>query len=422
MTTVAVVGLGYVGLPLAVRAAGVGHRVVGLERDPRKTEALVAGRSYVEDVADTDLRAVLLAHRFEPRLADGADTGLGRDGFDVGVITVPTPLRDGKPDLSFVEAAARTLGRSLRPGALVVLESTSYPGTTEGPVADVIEEESGLRPGAGYHLGFSPERIDPGNPVHTFVTTPKIVSGSDPAALAEVTRFYTGLVDTVVPVSTPRVAELAKLFENIFSQVNIALVNELAMLAHELGIDVWEAIEAADTKPHGFLRHVPGPGVGGHCIPIDPGYLTWFVHRELGRPFRLSQLAQSINDQMPEYVVTRAMSALGRETSLEGASVLLLGVAYKPGTGDVRGSPAVEIVRLLRERGAVVAVTDPHVRDWTMTPVLVSERLRARAADFDLAILVTDHEAFDYADLAVRCRRVLDCRHRMAPSATVETL
>lgn len=427
MSRVVVVGLGYVGLPLAVRSAEAGHEVVGLDCDPGKISSLQAGRSHIEDITDERLAAVLSTGRLRPVLSQpgsgssGPGFGIAELGFDVGVITVPTPLQDGKPNLSFVEDAARTLGRSLRRGGVVVLESTSYPGTTQGLVADAIFEESQLKPGDDYHLGFSPERIDPGNTVHTFETTPKIVSGTDGPALRKVEEFYAGLVERTVPVSSPAVAELAKLFENIFSQVNIALVNEMAMLAHELGIDVWEALDAADTKPHGFLKHTPGPGVGGHCIPIDPGYLSWFVHRELGRPFRLSELAQEINDAMPEYVVNRAIDLVGA-AGLKGARVLLLGVAYKPGTGDTRESPALQIVRLLRQEGAQVTVADPHVRSWTETPVIDVDAVPAKAGEFTLVLVVTDHDEFDFDNIGRSARLVLDCRRRMTPSARVWSL
>lgn len=423
MCRVIVVGLGYVGLPLAVRAAEAQHAVVGIDLDSEKVEAVNACSSYVEDVSDERLRAARVSGRLRAftawRIPDPTVDALR--SFDVGIIAVPTPVRDDRPDLSYVEAAARMVGRWVSPGAVVVLESTTYPGTTEGPVAAAIFEESGLRPGQDYHLGFSPERIDPGNPVHTFETTPKVVSGSDERALAKVRAFYDGLVMETVPVSSTKVAEMAKVFENIFSQVNIALVNEMAVLAHELDIDVWEVIDAAATKPHGFLKHTPGPGVGGHCIPVDPTYLTWLAREQLGAPLRLSEVAQEINESMPAYVVMRAGQLMG-ESGLDGASVLIVGVAYKPGSDDIRETPALPIIRLLRQRGASVTVTDSYVRRWQETPMLDLESVLSRAGDFSLVIVVTDHDDFDYDKLEEAAQRVLDCRHRMAPSAKVEIL
>lgn len=422
MSTVVVAGLGYVGLPLAVRAAEAGHRVVGVDTDDAKVDAIAGSMSYVEDVSEARLGAVVADGRLRAvTAADFVAPRRGGVGFDVAVITVPTPVRDDEPDLTYVLAAARMIGRRLETGGVVVLESTTYPGTTDGPVAEAIREESGLRPGVDYHLGFSPERIDPGNAVHTFETTPKLVSGTDPAALARVCAFYDTLVEQTVPVSSTRVAEFAKLFENVFSQVNIALVNEMAMLAHELGIDVWEALDAADTKPHGFLKHTPGPGVGGHCIPVDPLYLTWLARQRGTRRLGLCELAQQVNDGMPAYVVDRARELLGAR-GLDAADVLVIGVAYKPGTDDTRGAPALEIIRLLRDHGAHVTVADPYLRQWEETPVLALEGVVSNAGDFDLTIVVTDHDDFDYDKLAKSARQVLDCRGRIPPSPKVRRL
>jgi UDP-N-acetyl-D-glucosamine dehydrogenase len=274
VTTVVVVGLGYVGLPLALRTAEVGHRVAGYDTDKARVKSLKAGESYVEDVPSGELKQALEGGMFRP----SADAGVCA-GFDVAVVATPTPLRDGLPDLTYLEDSARTLARYLRPGATVVVESTSYPGTTQEKVLPRLEEGSGLVAGRDFHLGFSPERIDPGNLAWTLVTTPKIVSGIDQASLEAIRAFYDTVVDRTVTVSSPREAELAKLVENTFRHVNIALVNELAMYAHDLDIDVWEAIDAASTKPFGFMPFTPGPGVGGHCLPIDPSYLSWRVER-----------------------------------------------------------------------------------------------------------------------------------------------
>ena len=287
MNRVVVVGLGYVGLPLAIRAAQVGHRVFGLDLDTAKVEALRACRTYVEDVSSEEIREVTAAGRF----CAAAQPSAQMLDFDIGVIVVPTPLRDGVPDLSYVEAAGRTLGRYLRPGGTVVLESTTYPGTTEGLLAQALEEESCLRAGVDFHLGFSPERIDPGNKVHTLRNTPKLVSGTTPAGLAAVRAFYDTLVDLTVPVSSPRVAEITKLYENIQANTCIALVNEMAEICHGLDIDVWEMVDASMTKGHSMAYWTPWPGFGGHFLPIVPMYLAWLGGNECGRYFRISELA-----------------------------------------------------------------------------------------------------------------------------------
>src|ERR1700744_3936409 len=309
VSAVLVAGLGYVGLPLAMRAAAAGHQVTGYDIDLARIRRLQAGESYVEDVPPAELAAALTTGTFRACSEPG-----GCAAFDIAVITVPTPLRDGQPDLSYVESASRTLGAYLRPGATVIVESTSYPGTTQEQVLGWLEEESGLAAGTDFHLGYSPERIDPGNRTWTLATTPKIVSGIDAESLAAVQDFYAGLVARTVAVSSPREAELAKLIENTFRHVNIALVNELAMFGRDLGVDVWEAIDAASTKPFGFMPFHPGPGVGGHCLPIDPSYLSWRVERTLGQRFRFVELANDINSHMPEYVVRRLPAGLNRMT------------------------------------------------------------------------------------------------------------
>ncbi|MFB7665826.1 nucleotide sugar dehydrogenase [Kitasatospora sp. NPDC056138] len=417
---VVVAGQGYVGLPLAVRAAEAGHRVLGYDVDEHRVKRLVLGRSYVADVA---------SERLHPLLASGAyRAGLdltGCAGFDIAVITVPTPLRDGTPDLSHVREAARTIGGRLRRGATVVLESTTYPGTTDEVVQPILEAASGLVAGRDFHLGYSPERIDPGNRHWNLVNTPKIVSGIDRASLERVRAFYATLVDTVVPVADCRTAELSKLLENTFRHVNIALVNELAMFAHDLGIDVWAAIEAAATKPYGYLRFVPGPGVGGHCLPIDPSYLSWRVERTLGQRFRFVELANDINSHMPDYVVSRLIEALNRrERAVNGARILLLGLAYKANTGDARETPAARIIQLLGRLGAEVRVADPHVIDALHTgsqELLDARRVCAtpdelRAAD--AVVLLADHDEFDYDAIETHSAYVLDCRHRVGGDRT----
>ena len=345
-------------------------------------------------------------------------------GFDVAVITVPTPLRDGTPDLSYIESAAVTLAGHLRRGATVILESTTYPGTTEELVTPLLEEGSGLVAGSDFFVGYSPERIDPGNPTWGLGNTPKVVSGIDAASLAAVQAFYDTVVDTTVPVSGCKEAELTKLLENTFRHVNIALVNELAMFAGDLGIDVWEAIDAASTKPFGFMRFTPGPGVGGLCLPIDPSYLSWRVRRALGQPFRFVELANDINDHMPDYVVRRLTEALNRtRQAVNGSRILLLGLAYKANTGDDRESPAVVVAERLLALGAEVRVADPHVgRDHVHGNV---ERVQVTAEELtaaDAVVLLTDHDAFDLDLVRTHARYVLDTRRRIAPGESVEYL
>ncbi len=416
---VVVVGQGYVGLPLAIRAAEVGHQVVGYDVDSRRVKSLAAGESYVEDVSAERIRAALADGSYRP-------TDQARDcgGFDTAVVTVPTPLREGLPDLSYIEESARTLARYLRPGATVVLESTTYPGTTQELFAPLLENGSGLTAGSDFHLGYSPERIDPGNAVWGFQQTPKVVSGVDPESLRAVQEFYDGLVDTTVPVRSPKEAELAKLLENTFRHVNIALVNEIAMFARHLGIDVWEAIDAASSKPFGFMRFTPGPGVGGHCLPIDPSYLSWRVQRELGQNFRFVELANDINNHMPEYVARRLADAFNeRRRSVNGSRVLLLGLAYKKNTGDARESPALRVARLLLDMGADVRAVDPHVVEHTAVDSRVRrvEASPEELAAADAVVLLTDHDSFDYDEVLAHARYVLDCRRRIT-GPTVEVL
>jgi len=402
-----VVGQGYVGLPLSMRAVEVGYDVVGVEIDQRRVERLAAGDSYVEDVDSGALRDALEGGRYLPTLSynDCRD-------FDIAVITVPTPLREGNPDLSYIEEAGRSLAPLLRKGAIVVLESTTYPGTTQELLAPILEAGSGLRAGEDFFLGYSPERIDPGNPVYGLVNTPKVVSGIDADSLSAVKAFFDDIVDTTVPVSTPREAELTKLLENTFRHVNIALVNELAVFAHALGIDVWEAIDAATTKPFGYMRFTPGPGVGGHCLPVDPSYLSWQVRRSLGHSFRFVELANDINDHMPDYVVRRMMLALNEQgRSVKGSRILLLGLAYKKNTGDARESPAARVAELLIALGAYVRAADPHVVEehvpHNVTRVhLTPEEVR----NADAVVLLTDHDEFDLAIVEQGAAMILDTR------------
>jgi UDP-N-acetyl-D-glucosamine dehydrogenase len=405
---VVVVGQGYVGLPLAMRAAEVGYSVVGYDISPVRVDELRAGRSYVEDVPPSQLADALRAGYLPSYSADDlAD-------FDVAIITVQTPLTEGTPDLSFIEAAGRDLAGHLRPGALVVLESTTYPGTTDELLRPILEA-GGLQAEVDFFVGYSPERIDPGNTSWTFTTTAKVVSGLGPNSLAAVEAFYGSIVDKIVPVATMAEAELTKLLENTFRHVNIALVNELAMFARDLGVDIWSAIDAAATKPYGFMRFTPGPGVGGHCLPIDPSYLAWRVERQLGHRFRFVELANEVNRGMPEYVVSRVVTLLNKEKrSVNGSRILLLGLAYKAGTSDWRESPSMNIAEQLIALGADVRAHDTHVPADALGPPLPRVDCTIdEVAAADLVILCVDHAELPYDDIAEHARLVLDTRGRL---------
>ncbi|MFD9149701.1 nucleotide sugar dehydrogenase [Streptomyces diastaticus] len=414
-----ILGQGYVGLPLAIRAAQAGHQVVGFDTDADRVKRLQAAESLSPDVP---------AEQIATALANGLYTPTTRPedltGFEVAVIAVPTPLRDGAPDLSAIEHAGQVLAPHLRPGCVIILESTTYPGTTDGVLRPVLEAASGLRAGEEFHLGYSPERIDPGNRIWTLRSTPKIVSGIDEASLKAVGDFYRSLVDTVVEVAAVRDAELAKLLENTFRQVNIALVNELAVHARQLGTDIWAALDAASTKPFGFMRFTPGPGVGGHCLPVDPTYLSWQVRRQTGRALRLVEAADEVNSAMPAYIVQRLTEALNRKgLPVGGSRILLLGMAYKPNTGDIRNSPTITIARLLAGHGAHVEIADPHVDDPfdLDTRVHHSQLTSNTAAACDAVVLLTDHDAFDLQLVENHAPYVLDCRARLS-GANVERL
>lgn len=407
--TVAVVGQGYVGLPLSVRAVQVGHDVVGFDLDKQRVDQLRRGESFIDDITDSDIAACLATGRFRPT----DDTG-DLAGFRTAVVCVPTPLRDGAPDLSFIEESASLLAPHLTKGATVVLESTTYPGTTEEVFGPILEAGSGLTAGTDFHLGYSPERIDPGNPTWRLENTPKVVSGVDADSLARVDGFYRRIVARTVPVDSTRVAELTKLIENTFRQVNIALINELTMLSHHLDIDVWQAIEAAETKPFGFMPFRPGPGVGGHCLPIDPCYLSWQVKRRLGRQFRFIELANDVNHEMPEHVAQRVMAGLNRSgRAVSGARLLLLGLAYKRNTGDMRDSPAVDVARRLQALGADVRAVEPYAEPHHIPGgVTVVDLTEREVREADAVVVVTDHDAFDYDLVARHARYVFDTRNR----------
>lgn len=413
-----VIGQGYVGLPLAMLAVGAGHHVVGLDVDASRVELLRQGESYVDDVDNAQLRAALNSGRYVPT-ADYSDVA----DFDVAVITVPTPLRNRIPDLSFVLSAASELSRYITPGSLVVLESTTYPGTTEDLVRPVLEQGSGLSAGTDFALGYSPERVDPGNKTWPLSATPKVVAGIDDTSQAAVQEFYGKFIADVVPVSSPRTAELTKLLENTFRHVNIALVNEFAIFARELGVNVWEVLRAASTKPFGFMPFHPGPGVGGHCLPIDPTYLSWHIQQATGRRFRFVELANDINDHMPEYVVRRIIEGLNRlgRPVLE-SRVLLLGLAYKKNSSDARESPARQVARQLVSLGARVSVADDYVQvdalNGEVTRVSVTADVVREA---NAVVILTDHDGIDYGLVEREARWVLDCRNRLS-GAKVESL
>ncbi|MFD8295074.1 nucleotide sugar dehydrogenase [Streptomyces bauhiniae] len=414
---VVVAGQGYVGLPLAVRAAEVGHCVVGYDVNSRRVQQLAAGQSYVREVDASRLRAVLDSGAYSAT----ADAAALAD-FDIAVITVPTPLRDGVPDLTCIETCARTLGERLRPGATVVLESTSYPGTTEELLLPILEETSGLKGGGDFLAGFSPERI--GNKRWSFDGTPKLVSGIDSKSLAAIQDFYDGIFHATVPVSGTRVAELAKLLENTFRFVNISMINEMAMLAASLGVNIWEAIDAAATKPFGFTRFTPGPGVGGHCLPIDPIFLSWKAQQELGVPFRFAELAADVNRHMPDYVVRRLVEALAkRGMPVRGSQVLLLGLTYKFNATDLRNSPSARVAELLIGLGADVRGAEPNIPDGDDVDLNVRrvDATPEEVAAADAVVLLMDHPRFDLAMVEQRASYVLDCRNRLS-GANVETL
>ena len=413
-----VIGLGYVGLPLALEACRSGLTVTGLDRDAETVARLTAGTSHIGDVADDEVAAMRAAG-----FTATTDEGVLADAAAV-VVCVPTPLSaHSGPDLAMVEAACAAVSRQLRPGTLVVLESTTYPGTTDEVVRPILER-SGLRAGTDFHLAFSPERVDPGNKHFGIKNTPKIVGGYTPDCTAAAGALYGKFVDTVVQAAGTREAEMAKLIENTYRHVNIALVNEMAVFCHELGIDLWDAIACASTKPFGFQAFRPGPGVGGHCIPIDPNYLAHKV-RTLGYPFRMVELAQEINTRMPRYVVERAQQLLDRAgKTLSGARVLLLGVTYKADVADQRETSARPVARRLRALGAHVIFHDPYVSQWEVDGSAVSAApdLPQALMEADLVILLQQHRCYDLDEIAHHAPLLLDTRGTAPARSHVELL
>jgi UDP-N-acetyl-D-glucosamine dehydrogenase len=400
--SIGIVGLGYVGLPLAVSFAEAGEQVIGVDVDHGRVAELTAGRSPIEDIPDERLQAVLGSIMFTTRSVELHEA-------EAILVCVPTPLtRNREPELGPLLSAAQSLAGVVRRGQLIVLESTTFPGTTRDHMVPLLEE-SGLRAGEDFALAFSPERVDPGRTDYTMRTTPKVVGGLTPDCTERAAAVYARICDEVVRVSTPEVAELSKLLENIFRSVNIALVNELAILADRMGIDIWEVIDAASTKPYGFTRFEPGPGMGGHCLPVDPFYLAWKA-REYDLSTEFIELAGKVNQYMPYFCMEKIDRALNdAHKAVRGSRVLLLGVSYKAGVGDIRESPALKILQLLREHGADVSYHDPHV------PELAEHELRSSGLDealegIDLAVIVTAHPSVDHGRVVERAPQVLDLR------------
>ncbi len=411
---VGIIGLGYVGLPLAVEFAKAGYETVGIDVDARRVNDISAGRSYIQDVPEAELRSVVEGGK----LTATTDCSVLKHVDSVSVC-VPTPLRKTKdPDIQYIVDATARIKENLHRGLLIVLESTTYPGTTD----EILLSEftgAGLQVGRDFYLAFSPERVDPGNPHYGTHNTPKIIGGVTPECTRLAQQLYERVVERVIPVSSTKAAEMVKLLENTFRMVNIGLVNEIAIMCDKLNLDVWEIIEAAATKPFGFMPFYPGPGLGGHCIPIDPLYLSWKL-KLLNYNARFIELASEINTNMPEYVSTKVGRALNkRRKAVNGSSILVLGISYKRDISDTRESPALDIIRLLQEEGALVSYSDPYnpelkldqgpLRSLTLTP----ENLRS----FDCVVLVADHRAFDYDLIAREASLIVDCRNALPKGA-----
>jgi UDP-N-acetyl-D-glucosamine dehydrogenase len=414
---IAVVGLGYVGLPLAIQFARADVTVLGLDIDPTKVDSINQGRSYIKHIASGEIGEVVK----KDKLSASTDFKRVRE-VEAVIICVPTPLsRNREPDISFILDTGRTIAPHLSKGTLIVLESTTYPGTTDGDLRAVLEEGSRMKAGADFHLAFSPEREDPANEQSKVKLIPKVVGGYTPECLARAMKLYGKTIDKVVPVSSCRVAEATKLLENIFRSVNIALVNELKLVYGAMDIDIWEVIEAARTKPFGFMAFYPGPGLGGHCIPIDPFYLTWKA-REYGQHTRFIELAGEINTRMPEHVVRTVADALNSQCkAIRSSKILILGLAYKPNVDDERESPSYMLMKLLAERGAQVAYYDPFVpviRPTREHPEFAGRKSiewnRSTIETFDMVLIATNHSSVNYHELGEWARCIVDTRNAMA--------
>jgi UDP-N-acetyl-D-glucosamine dehydrogenase len=413
-----VVGLGYVGLPLAVELAKAGFHTTGIDLDARKIQAITDGQSYIPDVPTADVRAL----RQSGKLEATSDFSVVKN-LDTINICVPTPLRKTKdPDMSYIVSAVEAIAEHLHPGILVSLESTTYPGTTDEVVQPLLEAK-GLKAGTDFFLAFSPERVDPGNPTFHTRNVPKVVGGVTPACLALASALYGSAVDTIIPVSSTRVAEMVKLLENTFRAVNIGLVNELALMCDRMNIDVWEVVEAAKTKPFGFMAFYPGPGLGGHCIPIDPFYLSWKA-KQSGFDPRFIELAGHINGSMPHYVVEKVADALNsKRKSINGSNILIAGVAYKRDIDDMRESPALDVMGLLHAKGANVSYVDPYVpqvhgREWSARKDIRSvEAGRGSFGRYDCIVIATDHKAFDYDAMVAEADLIVDTRNAIRKPA-----
>lgn len=408
---VAVLGLGYVGLPLAVVFAEAGFEVTGIDPDERKVELLNKGESYIGDVPTEQLAPLVKAGK----LKGTADFSALKE-IDAVSVCVPTPLRKtGDPDLSYILKATEDLARYVHPGMAIVLESTTYPGTTRELSLPMLTEDNDLEVGVDFFLAFSPERVDPGREDWTTVNTPKVIGGITPACTEVASLWYAQAIETVVPVSSAEVAEMAKLLENTFRMVNMGLVNEMALMCDRLGIDVWEVIEAADSKPFGFMKFTPGPGIGGHCIPIDPLYLSWKL-RSLNYTARFIELASEINTNMPRYVIEKVGEALNEVgKALNGSRILVLGAAYKPDIDDVRESPALDVIGLLQQRKCEVSYHDPYIahiehEDWALDSV--PDLMKAVKAA-DCVVIVTNHSAYDYPAILEQANLLVDTRNAL---------
>lgn len=418
---IAILGLGYVGLPLAVVFGEAGFNVTGIDPDARKVDALNKGVSYIPDVETEVVDALVKSGN----LTATTDFSALKD-MDAVSICVPTPLRKtGDPDMSFIMSATEELAKYVHKGMVVVLESTTYPGTTREVMLPMLTEKSGLVVGEDIFVAFSPERVDPGREDWTTINTPKVLGGITEACTEVATAWYSGAIETVFTVSSAEAAEMAKLLENTFRMINIGMVNELAIMCERLGVDVWEVIDAAASKPFGFMKFTPGPGLGGHCIPIDPLYLSWKM-KSLNYNARFIDLASEINTNMPRYVVTRVLEAMNdRSKTLNGSKVLVLGVAYKPDIDDVRESPALDVIGLLQNKGAQVEYHDPHIphihheyEGWEMDSV---EDMMKAVKESDAVIIVTDHKDYDYAAILEASVFIFDTRNALGKLAKNNT-